>query len=108
MSTTAKTVLWVVAAVVVIGGIWWWIASGQTAVSPTSYPTGQAQSQSSTTPTATAQPAAPSNAISATDNSNAGLQANLSNIDTQMNGFSSDNASVNQGMNDQPVQQSQF
>jgi cytoskeletal protein RodZ len=108
MSTTLKIVLGVVVAVVVVGGIWWWVAASKTAEAP-AVSTTQTQNM---TPTSTAMntstPPAPSNGVSATDSSNAALQADLSNIDTQMNGFSSDNASVSQGMNDQPVQQSQL
>jgi len=103
MSTNAKVITWIIVVVVVAGGIWWWVAASQMAVSPTSNPAAENQSP---TPIATAP--TPSNGIAASDNSNAGLQAQLSNIDSQTSGFASDNTSVNQGMSDQQVQQSQF
>lgn len=110
MST--KTILWIVVAVVVVGGgIWWWLAMSQgampAATAPASNPPAQAPAMqgqmASSTPSSTSM-GNPGN-VSANDNSNAGLDASLSNVDTQMNGFSSDNASVTQGMNDQPVSQ---
>lgn len=108
MSTKAKIGTWVVAAVVVVaGGAWWWMSMSQTAVAPvnSNHPFPETQTQpmqpTPTTPTS-------NNGVSMTDDSNAGLQTDLSNIDSQMNGFASDNASVNQGMNDQPVQQAQL
>ena len=91
--------MWVVIAVVVIGGAWWYLSMSQTATAPTA---------SNPAPSAPPAPMPPSNGVSASNNSNATLQSNLSNIDSQMNGFSSDNASVNNGMSDQQVQQSQL
>ena len=112
MPTNTKIVLWIVVAVVVVGGAWWWLSMSQTAVAPanqniTSQNNPSAQTQ--TGGTAGANGAAPqTNGVSATDNSNAALQTDLSNIDSQMNSFASDNASVNQGLSDQPVQQAQL
>lgn len=101
-----KGILWTIAAVVVIGGgIWWWVSSSRPATSPTAMDQTNNQAQMQTPPS---QPTSSDNGVSATDSSNAALNTDLSNIDSQMNGFSSDNASVNQGMNDQPVQQQQF
>jgi hypothetical protein len=42
---------------------------------------------------------------SATDTSNAAIQSDVTKIDTQMNGLSKDSASVDQSLNDKPVQQ---
>lgn len=107
MTTKAKTILWIIVAVVVIIGAvwWWWMSMSQTATAPTTSQANQPSIDAGNNP-----PMAPTstNGISATDDSNAGLQTDLSNIDSQMNGFSSDNASVTQGLNDQPVQQSQL
>jgi len=109
MSTTGKITAWVVVAIVVAGGIWWWFSMSQNAVSPTavnlpSQPANQAPAQQN--PAGVNPAPAAANGVSAIDNSNAALQTDLSNIDSQMNGFSSDNASISQGLNDQPVQQS--
>jgi hypothetical protein len=106
MSTNTKIVTWVIVAVVVIGGgVLWWMHTNQTSMAPTATTTAPTPTQAQTTPQ-TQTP--PSNGISMTDNSDAALQTDLSNIDSQMNGFSSDNASINQGLNDQPVAQSQL
>ena len=108
MTTTAKTILWIIVAIVVIGAIWWWVSMSQTATAPT---TGQANQPAANIPTTNINSTASSTTtpgVSATDSSNAALQTDLSNIDTQMNGFSSDNTNVNNGLNDQPVQQSQL
>jgi len=106
MSRNTKIAVWVVAAIVVVGGgAWWWMGMGNSGISqvPTNPApqTAMVGGNTNTTPSSTPQ----GNGISMTDNSNAALQADLSNIDSQMNGFSSDNASVNQGLNDQPVSQ---
>jgi hypothetical protein len=73
------------------------VSTPSAAINPPAQP--QVQNQNNT-PSSTPTPVV--------DNSNAGLQAQLSDIDTQINGFASDTASVNQSMNDQPVSQSQF
>ncbi len=101
MSTGAKTVVWIIVAIVVIGGLIWWF--GKPAPSAPTAATGTPQNQAQSPTANSGNPA-----VSATDNSNAAIDSNLSNIDTQMKGFASDNASVNQGMNDQPVAQSQL
>jgi hypothetical protein len=105
MSKTAKIVTWVVVIVVVVGGgIWWWMASNNnasTAMAPNM--PGMAMNTTSTA-------AAPSSTMLASGNanSNAALQADLGQVDGQMNAMGGDNASITQGMNDQPVQQQQF
>ena len=104
MSTSAKVILGIVIVVIIAGGIWVWKSSAPSATNTaanTNQPaanTPSANNASSGSQTQTG--------VSASDNSNAALQASLSNVDSKMSGFSSDNASVNQGMNDQPVQQS--
>jgi len=91
--------LWIVAAVIVIGGIWWWMSSTGSAPSAApqannTQPAGQGTAATNPAPAATVS-----------DNSNAALNQDLGNIDAQMSGMSSDSASINQGLNDQPVQQ---
>lgn len=98
MSTSAKVVTWVIVAVVVVGGAWWWFSMSHTAGAPAT----------ALAPTAPPSGATATGTATVTDNSNAALNANLSQIDAQMNGFASDNAGVNQGLDDQPVQQSQL
>ncbi len=89
--------MWVVIAVIVIGGIWWWWAASQTgepAMNSNSYGNTPATSTGSTTGATT------------TDSDQA-INQDMTSVDAQMNGLSSDNASVTQSMNDQPVQQAQ-
>ncbi len=103
MSKTIKTILWVAGAAVVLGGIWWWSASQPNSPAPAATQT--------TAPTSTAQSAGGTQAselASGNSTSNAALNSDLAQIDSQMNGMSGDNASITQGMNDQPVQQSQL
>jgi hypothetical protein len=96
MSTTGKIILWVVIAVIVIGGIWWWLASRNSAPAGSTSPT----TASTTSPTAT------STSYPQGD-SDQSINQDMTNANAQMNGLSSDNASVTQSMNDQPVQQAQ-
>ncbi|MFH1246239.1 MAG: hypothetical protein V1489_00495 [Candidatus Liptonbacteria bacterium] len=44
---------------------------------------------------------------SSTDTSNAALDKDLSNIDSQLNGLASDTANIDQSLNDQPIPQGQ-
>ena len=106
MSTNAKIVTWIVVAVVVVGGgIWWYLSAAPTAIAPAGYgnnPTSTTAMATSTTNNTN------NNGVSATDTSNAALQADLTTVDSQTNSFSGDNASMTQGMNDQETQQSSF
>lgn len=90
MSRTGKIILWViVAAVVVGGGIWWWMASQNGA--PSSMPTAMDNGSASTS--------------YPQGNSDQSINQDMASLDAQMNGLSSDSASVAASMNDQPVQQ---
>ncbi len=109
MSKTTIIVICVVVALLVAGGIWWWSMSTANAPSsPAAYapsaPPAAMPTQTQGTNTAPAQ--APT--LAATGTSDAALNADLSQIDSQMNGMSGDNASINQGLTDQPVQQQQL
>jgi flagellar basal body-associated protein FliL len=87
-----KTALWIVIVVIVIvvaGGIWWSMNSN----------TGTGTVAQNTNNGAAAQPSG---------NSDQAIDQEMASINAQMNGLSSDSASVNQGLSDQPVQQSQF
>jgi hypothetical protein len=99
MSTTSKTVIWVIVAIVVIGGIWWWAVSGNQSAQNTQPGTAMNNSAQPTADNTTAgSNAAGSNAIVSNDNSDASLDQDLANLDTQINGLSSDSASVDQGI----------
>ncbi len=102
MSKTVKIILWIVVVVIVVGGIWWWMASrsggpvSENYTAPTSTAAGAASSTASSTQTAYPQ-----------GNSDQAINQDMTSLNAQMNGLSSDNASVTQSMNDQPVQQVQ-
>jgi cytoskeletal protein RodZ len=106
MSKTGKIILWIVIAVVVIGGgIWWWIASQSSTPatapsSPDNVPTATS-TPSTTTPSSTASSSYPQG------DSDQSINQDMTNFNAQMNGLSSDNASVTQSMSDQPVQQAE-
>lgn len=98
----SKTILWIVLAVVVVGGgIWWWSMSHTATQSPATATTAQTQTQAGNS-NGTQASSAPAG------NSDQAINQTMANVNAQMNGFSSDSASINQGLNDQPVQQSQF
>ena len=98
MPKTGKIILWIVIAVIVIGGIWWW-AAGQ-AGAPTA-PGGNNASTTNSTASTTASSSYPQGS------SNQSINQDMTNVNAQLNGLNSDNASVTQSMNDQPVQQAQ-
>jgi len=107
MSKTVKVILWVAVAVVVIGGVWWWMTStggapgGQSPVTANQQPAAPSPAAPAANPNSAPAPA-PS---TVSDNSNASLNQDLSNIDSQMDGMQSDTATINQGLNDQPISQ---
>ena len=96
MSNTGKTILWIVVILVVVGGgIWWWMASH-----------GMGSINGAGTSPVTVNNANPSASSSLPQgDSNQAISQEMTDINAQMNGLSSDTASVNQSMNDQPVQQ---
>ncbi len=92
----SKTALWITIVVVVVligAGVWWW---------------SMAQNQNNASPAVTTAQQAGSNGSQPVGNSDADISQEMSNVNAQMNGMSSDSASINQGLNDQPVQQSQL
>ena len=101
MSKTGKIILWVVIAVIVIGGIWWWAASqGTPAMTPNGY-----NNTSTTTASSTVGASTTASTSYPQGDSDQSINQDMTSANAQMNGLSSDNASVTQSMNDQPVQQ---
>jgi cytoskeletal protein RodZ len=98
MSKTGKIILWIIIAVIVIGGIWWWIASQNTVSAPTTAINTTTGTSNASTSASSTYPAG---------NSNQAITQDLASVDAQLSGLNSDNASVTQSMNDQPVQQAQ-
>jgi hypothetical protein len=97
MSKTGKVIMWIVIVVIVVGGIWWWMASRSTTPAATmNNSVGATATSSSTASTSYPQ-----------GDSDQSINQDMASLNTQMNGLSSDNASVTQSMNDQPVQQAE-
>lgn len=95
MSTTGKVILWIVVAVIVVGGIWWWAAS-QNSGAPAVTATNGGGSPVASTTASTSYPQG---------DSDQSINQDMTSVNAQLNGLSSDNASITQSMNDQPVQQ---
>lgn len=88
-----KTIAWIVAAVIVIGGgIWWWTAARNT---------GASSSMASDQMTPVATSSLPQG------NSDQAISEEMTDINTQMNGLSSDTANISSSINDQPVLQAE-
>lgn len=104
MSKTANISLWIVVIALLVVGISWWMV-GQSGITnaPVAGVSASPTPTPSVSPSATTTPA--QTTLSATGSSNADLNADLSQIDGQMNAMNSDNASITQGMNDEPVEQ---
>ncbi|HUC01734.1 MAG TPA: hypothetical protein VMA75_02415 [Candidatus Paceibacterota bacterium] len=100
MSKTGKILSGVVIAIIVIGGVWWWIDAQNGTV-----PTALAPGANGTSSVANS-PAAASTSYPQGDSDQA-IDQDMTSLNAQMNGLSSDNASVTQSMNDQPVQQAE-
>ena len=99
MSGGAKLVLSLVVIVIVLGGGWYLYKNmGKTPASNAPAQTAPASTdQAATTP--------PPSLITSTDTSDAGVAADLSTIDSQMNTVSQDSAAVDSSMSDKPVTQ---
>lgn len=98
MSKTSKIVIWVVLAIIVVTAIVLFSATRNTAAP------GE---QGYYAPTSQNAPAPGSLSTAPTNTSDAALNQDLANIDAGMNSISSDSASIDQGLNDQPVPQGQ-
>jgi len=114
MSKTSKIVLWVIVVVIVVGAAVWFFMKPNSAApvgqgAPAPMP--QAAPIAPTAPTSATgnmPPSAPTGLVTApTDDSNAALNQDLTSINSQLNGLASDSASIDQGLNDQPVPQGQ-
>lgn len=102
MSKTGKIILWVVIAVIVIGGIWWWAASQNSAPATTS---NSGTTSSTTTANSTTGASATASTTYPQGDSDQSINQDMTSANAEINGLNSDNASVTQSMNDQPVQQ---
>ena len=88
-----KVVIGIIVVVVLLGGLWWFASQqGVPAVNPGNMPAAGNNTNNGA-------------AISGRSTSDASLNQDLSNVDSQMNGFSADSANVDKGLNDQPIPQ---
>ncbi len=94
--------MWLLIVLIVAAGIIWF-AMGNKSIAPAvpgySGTPASPTAETITPPTSAVLPTPP------TDDSNAALNQDLTSIDSQLNGLASDSASVDQGLNDQPVTQ---
>ena len=96
--------MWIVVIVIVVGGgIWWWMASQNNA--PTAAPAASNNVGAMGTSGATATGAQP--ASYPQGDSDQAINQDMTSVDAQLSGLTSDSASVTQSMNDQPVQQAE-
>lgn len=104
MSKTGKILLGVVVALLVAGGVWWWFDTQYGGV-----PTATAPNVNGTPAAGTSSAAvspAPSSSYPQGD-SDQSIEQDMTSLNAQLNGLNSDNASVTQSMNDQPVPQAE-
>jgi hypothetical protein len=130
MSQTTKIVIGAAIVALVIGGIWFYLQSANTPAAPEQNTPNESQNNltnnsSQNTPSdqnapADTQPTAPATNNNATDNtdtnaattatpasdtSDTAIDKDLSSVDSQVKGLSTDSASIDQGLNDQPIAQ---
>ncbi len=103
MSKTSKVIVWIIVIVIVVVAIVWFSARKSSAPSA---PSG-AVAPTSTSAAGGAVTGPGALQTSPTDNSNAALNQDLTSVANQMNGLASDTASIDQGLNDQPITQGQ-
>jgi hypothetical protein len=103
MSNTSKMVMWLLIVLIVVAGIVWFAMGNKNAIAPSApgYSGTPASPATETTAPSTAQalPTPP------TDDSNAAITQDLTVINSQVSGLATDSASIDQGLNDQPVTQ---
>jgi hypothetical protein len=99
MPNSTKIGIAVVAVIIIVGGIWWWNMSA-----PQPQPAVVENTPSGGT-VANGNNPTQGGAILASGNSDTALDQNLAQVDAQLSALSSDSASVDQGLNDQPVAQ---
>ena len=95
MQSALKITLWILVVIVVAGGIYYW------------YQNARSNAPAAPTPVATSTGnGAPASVLpSGSDTSDAALNQDLSGMDTQLSAMSADTASIDSGMNDQPIPQ---
>src|SRR5947209_1494293 len=98
MSKGGKITLGIILAILVVGVVMWW--AGFMGGSNGSYPAPVASTGSQSSATQT-------NVAGSSGSGNQSISQEMASVDTQLSGLSSDSASIDQGLNDQPVPQAQ-
>lgn len=96
MQSALKTLLWILVVLVIAGGAYYWYQNAHP-VAPATPATSEATSTDNGAPA--------SLLASGSDTSDAGLSQDLTGIDTQMSTLNADTASIDSGLNDQPIPQ---
>jgi hypothetical protein len=107
MTTTGKVIIGIIAAIIIIGGGGYYWYKSMHSMAPVTTTAPAATNEAAMTGTAPAtNNTANTNALpSGTNNTDASLNQDTAAIDGQMTGLSTDNASANQSVNDQPITQ---
>jgi len=95
MSTSTKTILWIILVVLVVLGVWWWFASQNAGTQNTVPPAAQSNSSAPAATNTQNQ----NQTIVSTGTSDASLDQDLANIDSQLGGLASDSAAVDTSLN---------
>ena len=109
MSKIGKIILWIVIVVIVVGGLWWWWMASQGGA-PASNNNNSVGTTTASNPAAVSSSTASGTQTVASypqGDSDQSINQDMTDLNTQMSGLSSDNASVTQSLNDQPVQQAE-
>jgi cytoskeletal protein RodZ len=103
MSNSTKAILIFLVVVLLLIGIWYLVA-GKSQPAPAQNPVvTQSQTEAGQAPTTSAA----GSSVSARDNSDASLSADLTSIDAQLKVVDTNSASVDQSLNDKPVAQTE-
>jgi len=104
MLKTVQIILWIIVVAIIVGGIWWWMApQSNVAMAPssannTNMPANVTSTVNSSNTASTSYPQG---------DSNQSINQDLTSVNSQLNGLSTDSASVTQSLNDQPIQQAE-
>ncbi|MGH7141618.1 MAG: hypothetical protein ACREGH_03240 [Minisyncoccia bacterium] len=104
MTASGKWIIAIIVLIVIVGGLYYWYIARPAGESSPINTSESTTTESGTTSTTTG--AQNESATLPSGDSNTALQQSATQIDTQMSSFNSDDASINSGLNDQPVEQS--
>ena len=97
-----KIIIGLIIVVAVAGGGWWYMTNSSNNPAPAPLPAALVPSQTPIQPAATSTPGTPNTVIiPASGSTDSDLNQEAAEVDTQLNGLVSDNASADKGMNSQ-------